>query len=919
MELALIDKLCPVEILLEVCKLLDDQDKCRLCRTSRYWQAILYNAPELWKRLDLSNRYTLGGDKFIEIDENSKNTTKHLKLLLTTPMRQQSHEISTAQKEEQHNKQLPTLVPSYSRFTSLMRLDLSCTGINLEFFSQESAPHSLLTTLTQLVISGCPLVSSSSLYFLKGFRNLSYLDISHCDNVDNLGLEVLAFFTPWIRELNLAYLFKLTESGVKKLFRMPGLKVLNLMGCCRIKSYPWAITNSAPNSALQIRDLSMGEDSRIQTHGFWLLWCTWQRWDMTKLSAICPFLETLRLNMVLFDFPEDGFEILLNECKMLKHLSLVVERNTVPALCAVSKKLCELKSLDLIIHIGVQSEHMESLIASNALTRLKALKFHSKHTAIFTDASLKSFIKQSQNIEYLELNGEELNSSALTNVVDQLAKLNSLMLHHVHISNSAMRAISKNSKNLRDITITDLQVDSTRHRNLSAAVVDTTTVAVNTAANNNNNRQNRNASNSKLPVTPRGFSGLTERQKSIMGLGSANKLKWLVSDPTICLKLKKIELSSYEGFSDKDLAVIPKSCVNLQWVNFHFAFTFPKTLTALSIHCPNLLFLRLFHCNSLVAGSGASPQTPRVLLNTASLQRRQSSVSRRSTNSTSDSASSGRSTVSSSASALQRTPVLVLPNGCDLEIPMRKMSPFMATLYAASSSDSRNGGKKGFTDNSNGSGGSGGADGGYGSGGGGRRRGKRQAKRKCQQHRAVANSKQKEKSGSFLGLAETQTIAESMKFETGRREKKGKGGAFLCSSPECQALIDFAMPPAAKRKTTKQKIKEDDTSNISHNPVFSRKLRVLDLSGSQGLSDYIISTAFADGLTNLHTLLLEGCDEALTESGVVKFAEKRWKSLKRMHIRNCRGVSMNVTLENYLSKGLEIDLLVDGGRLRVWD
>lgn len=49
--------------------------------------------------------------------------------------------------------------------------------------------------------------------------------------------------------------------------------------------------------------------------------------------------------------------------------------------------------------------------------------------------------------------------------------------------------------------------------------------------------------------------------------------------------------------------------------------------------------------------------------------------------------------------------------------------------------------------------------------------------------------------------------------------------------------------------------------------------------------------------------------------GVVEFAEGRWKSLKRMHLKNCKGVRMGVVQENYLVRGLEVEVVLDGGRV----
>ncbi|KAJ3401884.1 hypothetical protein CcCBS67573_g03783 [Chytriomyces confervae] len=812
---ALIDQLFPTEVLIAVFKLVDERDRCRLCTVNQRWKRVLYNAPELWKRLDLSNRCTLGGDKFIEHLDHIKNTNNLLSSLFSQQQQTSSPYASLSQQ------------PSVTRFSRITRMDLSCTGIDIDFFSQSYVAYTLSTSLTHLILSGCPLVTSGSLFNLKSLKSLTYLDISHCDNVDDLGLEVLSFFVTWLQELNLAYLFKITEHGIKKLFRMVGLRALNLLGCCRVKSYPWAITNAVPKSPLQLRELSIGEDSRIQTRGFWLLWCTWQHWDMKKLSDICPFLETIRLNMVLFDLPPQGLQILLDECKHLKTLCLVIERNTIPTLCSVAEQLRNLKMLDLTVHIGVQGEQMESLLAANALPKLKALKFHSKHTDVFTDDSLKTLTTQAPSMEYLELNGDNLDSSAMIPVVERLSTtLQSLLLHHVKLSNNAMRAIAKKCKTLRDLTISDLQVDVKG------------TVPQRCGVNG---------------VTERVLA-TTEREKYKHGLGAANKLKWLVSDPSICMRLKKIELASYTGFSDKDLACIPTACTNLQWVDFHFSFTFPKTLVALSKHCPNLLYLRLFHSNPPAFYDAESPTPSRA------------SVSATSATPTTGAPNASQRRPSSAHSSANRIAFLQAAQSARLSTSSRT-SPFMASLYGDTSrvnvASKRD-----------------------------RRRG----------------SGRKSVSSDVPRVSIAQSVVESSKKGNPATAKGKSKAVYKCSSPEGQALISFSLGSEVKKNASDVPV-----------PLFNKKLRVLDLSGNHGLSDYILSSAFAEGLTNLHTLFLEGCDDGLTESGVVKFAEKRWKTLKRMHLRNCRGVALNVVQENFLSKSLEIDVVVDGGRVRNLD
>ncbi|KAI8608389.1 hypothetical protein BC830DRAFT_962753 [Chytriomyces sp. MP71] len=362
-----------------------------------------------------------------------------------------------------------------------------------------------------------------------------------------------------------------------------------------------------------------------------------------------------------------------------------------------------------------------------------------------------------------------------------------------------MKAIAKKCKSLRDLTITDLQVDTQGLSAVRSSVV-------------NNDR----------------IIKASEREKSMNGLGAANKLKWLVSDASICLRLKKIELASYDGFCDRDLACIPAACPNLQWVDFHFSFTFPKTLISLVKHCPNLLYLRLFHSNPPLIFDASTPSTP-TLSATSATQRP----------STASSAGTGRQSQS------------------------RKE----------------------------------------------RKRGANATGRKV---KACAADEESARVVEPKWVNVRVPLGSNALAAPVALKKKSKA-VYPCSSAECQALIAFALGANAAGGKTERGAKEETI------PALSRKLRVLDLSGNHGLSDYILSTSFADGLTNLHTLFLEGCDEGLSEVGIVKFAEKRWKSLKRMHLRNCRGVALNVYQENFLAKGLEIDVVVDGGRLRNLD
>lgn len=433
-----------------------------------------------------------------------------------------------------------------------------------------------------------------------------------------------------------------------------------------------------------IKELLLGEDSRIQTGGFWLLWCCWS-WNMQILSRSCPFLETLKINMVLFDLPADGITSLLQGCKSLKHLGLVVDRNSVGSLCANATRLAQLETLELTCHIGLTAENMSNLIKSRCLLKLTALKFHSKHTLVFNDTNISKFTEQGMPIEYLEINAETIGPAALCclsrlaekrkelvrkdskndhespkSILTKPQPLQNILIHNSTVSDKSLESFSKNLQEAREITLSNTRVMSR-----------------------------------------------TVKISSLVKLS--------------CLKnLRKLELSSASAFSDADLSLIPEKCTNLQWVELCFSFSFPKTLKAL-VKCTQLLYLKL-----------------------------------------------------------HRIPI----------------NEYAIEPYRASSHNSK-------------------------------------------------------------------------------------------------ALLYFAKHCA-------------------------KTLRMLDLGGPIGVSDYILSkmaSLLSVSNTSMHTLFLESAGEHVTSQGIVKFAETRWKWLKRVNIRSTPSCLFNCVSENYLTKALEVEVIVDGSRL----
>ncbi|KAI9207770.1 uncharacterized protein BJ171DRAFT_565548 [Polychytrium aggregatum] len=548
----------PVEVILKIFSKVETITRCRAACVSRRWRLVLYSAPDLWLRLDLSRRDSLGGEKYLYPTE----TASQLQFLLVDSSL------------------------SRQRFSQLNVLDLSCTDIGLDMFSDPSILGLLQDTLARLILNGCPYVDSGSLFHLRWLRALKWLDISHCEHMDDFGIEVITFYLPQLNRLDMAYCFKITEKGIAKLFKLTGLTHVNLMGCYRIKNYPWATRDGPKKNTLSLKEIMIGEDSRMQKRGLWLLWCTWN-WDMGKLISLCPFIETLHLNVVLLEGQVEGLTALLTTCPTLKNLSIVVDRNSISVLIAESKRIEQLARLEVTIHIGVTIESLSELIKSRSLTKLKALRFHSKHTPIFNDELLGRLIAAAPGIESLEMNGDDMTSSGLIPIGQYQQSMTSLLIHHATLSNEALNQIGKLG-NLKELTITDLQEESKANQlsQLVACLPRSTRKAK--ALMRQINRERKAASR---PLQPR----LPQRP-----------MPCPMSLP-IGGRLKKLELASHQGFSDADLAGIVRQCALLQWVDFSFSFTFPKTMAALVDSCSGMLYVRLCRLRVVPALLSNSP------------------------------------------------------------------------------------------------------------------------------------------------------------------------------------------------------------------------------------------------------------------------------------------------------------------------
>ena len=251
----MIKKTLPTELFIKIFNFLDKKSKAKCCRISKEWNNILYT-PLFWSTLTLSNKFSMNTEKTKESSSNAMTKYPNIS-------------------DEKTSRSILSLLidskQSY-RFSNLKTLELSYTDIDLNVFMNPYIINLLSNNLTMLFLDGCVNVSSDTLIYLRELKSLKTLDISHCNNVDDDGLEVISKFNTSLTSLNLSYLYKITELGLQKLFRIPGLVTINILGCYRIRSYPWAKDKKRTNIS-PIKELMIGEDARIQSGGFWLLWC----------------------------------------------------------------------------------------------------------------------------------------------------------------------------------------------------------------------------------------------------------------------------------------------------------------------------------------------------------------------------------------------------------------------------------------------------------------------------------------------------------------------------------------------------------------------------------------------------------------------------------------------------------------------
>src|SRR5262249_30889853 len=82
-----------------------------------------------------------------------------------------------------------------------------------------------------LNVSRCENITGHGMYKLAALKNLRVLDVSHCPEIDDCGLEALTEFFPRLQALNISGCRSLTPRGLKNLGDLCGLRVLIAANC----------------------------------------------------------------------------------------------------------------------------------------------------------------------------------------------------------------------------------------------------------------------------------------------------------------------------------------------------------------------------------------------------------------------------------------------------------------------------------------------------------------------------------------------------------------------------------------------------------------------------------------------------------------------------------------------------------------
>ena len=180
----------------------------------------------------------------------------------------------------------------------------------------------------------------------------------------------------------------------------------------------------------------------------------------------------------------------------------------------------------------------------------------------------------------------------------------------------------------------------------------------------------------------------------------------------------------------------------------------------------------------------------------------------------------------------------------------------------------------------------------------------------------IVNVKKFYKKKSILIFLELQWIEFSFNFTF---PKTLTSIADHCPKLLFLKLCRYVTPASPVKEGVQKEIKKNFHANskeirslIHFTKNGGKLLKIFDLSGDLGISDHIIISHFTK--LSIHTLSIENA-HYVTSKGLIKFAESKWKSLKRISIKNCTRAKFDCVEGNFVRNSLGIELVVDAIRI----
>lgn len=301
------------------------------------------------------------------------------------------------------------------------------------------SPH--LINLTYLNISDCKNVGNLGIQALISFKHLAHLIMSDCDGIDDASLKVITTHLTNLTELNIELCRNIGLSGIKNLVSLKNLTHLILPACCHDASlYILAF------HLVKLTYLDISFCHRITALG---------------IQALTPLKNLTQLNLSGCSKIDDStLEMIASQLVKLTHLNLSYCKNVTPKGIQALASLKNLNQLNLSHCKRIDDVSLRMMISH--LTSLTELNMSecSKLTAsgIQALASLK-------NLLHLDLSYcDGIDDMSLQTVTSHLKRLVILNLDGcTNISTEGIKSIATSCLYLFQLTIEDCpQIDIAR-------------------------------------------------------------------------------------------------------------------------------------------------------------------------------------------------------------------------------------------------------------------------------------------------------------------------------------------------------------------------------------------------------------------------------------------------------------------------